>query len=133
MREILFRGKRKDCNGWETGDYSNYHCSDGTIRHYINGFEYEVYPETVGQYTEMKDKNGNKIFEGDIVSIDSDVKEIFNVDDGEVRYGWGGFYVKEFSSLCSLNTLSSYDHVFRGEVVGNIHDNPDCGSNCERS
>ena len=52
MREILFRGIRKDSNQWEKGDYSLYHLSRGKIS-CIN--DYEVYPHTVGQYTGIHD------------------------------------------------------------------------------
>lgn len=55
MREILFRGKRKDCKAWEIGNYSKYDFQAGR-KHFINGFEYEVYPETVGQFTGLYDR-----------------------------------------------------------------------------
>lgn len=131
MREILFRGKRKDCNEWEIGDYSKYHHSYGIISHYINGFEYEVYPETVGQYTGINDKNGNRVFEGDIVALDERVKMLFNINDGVgvVDYRGGEFYVKTFfvksTTIDTLNALITYDDILRGEVIGNIYDNPE--------
>ena len=139
MREILFRGKRNDnrefVEGW---------LAQSRLNTYPDGYEiiepdginydeldycepsfvsYGVIPETIGQYTGMKDWNGVKVFEGDIVRLSEDVKQTFNVSDGEVRYGWGGFYIGKFSALNSLNTLASYDGVLRGEVVGNVHDN----------
>ena len=145
MREILFRGKKCNNGKWIEGGiytdenktyiiYTYRYIPDtrdwDTVEFYENHPRYEigyvaVDPETIGQFTGMTDKNGKKIFEGDIVVLNEDVKKTFNVDDGEVRYGWGGFYIKEFSSLNSLNVLASYDCILRGEVIGNKYDNPE--------
>lgn len=128
MRKILFRGKRIDTGEWVYGDFRN---TNGMNPHnafivtYTNEQYNEVIPETVGQCTDLKDIYDKDIFEGDVIALNEDVKKIFDVEDGEVRYGWGGFYVKEFSPLNSLNTLASYDCILRGKVIGNIHDNPE--------
>ena len=80
----------------------------------------EVIPETVGQYTGLKDKNGKEIFEGDIVAC----------GDGEVptEIRW----VQESSAFMAYNIkrkeyhlLNKYFDRFIGEVIGNIHDNPE--------
>lgn len=133
MREILFRGKRVDNGEWVEGDliqdrdlgqmmieYFDYYTDEnGRQRDYC---QYDVVPETVGQYTGLTDKNGTKIFEGDIVKLDEYVKQTFDVEDGIVLYGRGGFHVKEFGLRNSLNVIASADWVLRGEVIGNIYE-----------
>ena len=110
MREILFRGKRKDNGIWITGAY---HPADG--RHFIFPLPIippmiKVVPETVGQFTGLRDKNGNRIFEWDIIR-------------GE---GIAGEEIIE-PVLCAGYEWLPFDYVvpFSVEVIGNIHDNPE--------
>ena len=141
MREYMFHGKRVDNGEWVEGclihqgnhylilqDESKLHPMDVP---YINdlgcidGYATPVIPESVGQYTGMNDKNDRKIFEGDIIRLDEYVKSTFDVNDGVVKYGWGGFYIGDFSTLNSLNALATFDGVLRGEVIGNVFENAD--------
>lgn len=133
MREILFRGKRLGNGEWVSGFYCT---KDGThfitdIGTYASGKNYFndiiVDHDTVGQFTGMLDANGKKIFEGDYVQLDEKVKEIFDVNDGVIKY-IGGFFIVSGSNAGirgSLHTLSDINWVLRGVVIGNIHDNPE--------
>lgn len=173
MREILFRGKRKDNGEWVEGYYTELPigslgatifanddevvCEDTasyiikvfTKQHsnYSNGNplcvveceKYEVDPSTVGQYTGLTDKNGKKIFEGDIVKYkmtchfsDDDLEEFgneyTNFTDTYVEV------VKYYEKGCCFvpapkrNDCEDYYYstgTYGFEVIGNIHDNPE--------
>lgn len=117
-REILFRGKRVDNGKWVYGQYAyllNARTEDGEpIKHMIvdgTPFGQTVDPSTVGQYTGLTDKNGKKVFEGDILKWDSD------------EYG------SEYNEICSwdyeLLDMRQNDWKEWCEVVGNIHDGPE--------
>ena len=128
MREILFRGKRTDNGEWEYGDlWCNPYgkrvvCIVSPINDQGTTGGNEVDPETVGQYTGLTDKNGKKIFEGDIVSTDiarpylivefRDGCFMFNCNDGGKDY-----YDIMLPILEEAQTEYKY-----GEVIGNIHD-----------
>lgn len=129
MREILFRGKRVDNGKWITGYYFHYEtCHEHFI---ITDMSYDmpvmeqVIPETVGQYTGLTDKNGKKIFEGDIIAIDED-SIYYHTAAGPVRTYkgmWVSFYLPD------AHGRDCYDELYRinseREVIGNIHDNPE--------
>lgn len=147
MREILIRGIWTETGDWVKGFYVRLFDSKGNGSHRIYpGYAetdcgdyypdwYEVDPETVGQFTGLTDKNGKKIFEGDIVKTHyantkkSDFTE-------QVVFHNGRF--------CSMFTLSKNGRMFSNladgiphlpqdnlpymewcEVIGNIHDNPE--------
>ena len=119
MREILFRGKRTDNGEWIYGlphyildDEIEFICVTGKI--YPNCFK--VIPETVGQFTGLVDKNGVRIFEGDIVRAFTRFSEIYV---SSVAYHDGTFWFKNWSWT---KFLFKFEKV---EVIGNIHDNPE--------
>lgn len=133
MREILFRGKPiMSKTEWVEGFYNcipcgRFLCADHCIQtiDYDGriGLLYTVYENTVGQFTGLTDKNGKKIFEGDILKFHKfngepewigfvryDISMF--VIEGEQPVDRGGFEVQ----LCSIDRK-------RCEIVGNIHDN----------
>lgn len=122
MREILFRGKRY--NGEWIYDSETYiRDGDGIWLSDDDLNVVQVQEDTVGQYTGMKDKNGEKIFEGDIVKY-STTCEIFTV-------AWHGSFAEfVISELQKPNkaTRGSKDMYLVNrycEVIGNIYDNPE--------
>ena len=135
MREYLFRGKQKDNGEWVEGYYlyRGEECNKiGTDVHYIVthdlcGFSWhEVIPETVGQYTGLTDKNGKKIFEGDIVSryvnrlgkrVNGSVKNNTTVASWVCEF----FLYKDKEQVFLANRVGKNDCY----VIGNIHDNPE--------
>ena len=132
MREILFRGKVADePDEWvygyllpdariiQTVEFTgNKCCGVGT---------FQIRPETLGQYTGLTDKNGKKIFEGDIVQILGDSKQYKNVDyNALIIFKVGGFCAidgTEDNYGLRRYCLSTCDYSLK--VIGNIHDNPE--------
>lgn len=155
MREILFRGKRMDNGEWVEGSFlrdgeahrfaeqeglpfSDCYIVPKTehdnVRTYLtqgillNTTAYHVIPETVGQYTGLTDKNGKRIFEGDIVESVFTSKP-YLVCFGEYTYtdeygeeqGASGWYNEEEGGY---KTAMDCTDVW-ATVIGNIHDNPE--------
>ena len=132
MREILFRGKRLDNGEWA---YGSLHIEWGETRkdgsrnkdYRILGMRGECYyvnPDTAGQYTGLTDKNGKKIFEGDIVREVWGARvldEHFVVRMDFDRRGWFPFACGDGCGCCERDVWRPE----RSEVIGNIHDNPD--------
>ncbi len=132
MREILFRGKRLDNGDWVEGFYC--HLKDpykGKEAHYIYYIfaesdcgkfypdKYEVDPNTIGQYTGLTDKNGVRIFEGDVLNTTNPNCAIWIVD-----YKLTAFCANQrnVNYSCVLDDFMECSEV---EVIGNIHDNPE--------
>lgn len=118
MHEILFRGKRLDNGEWIEG----YYLRIGLVaneRAYIvpyyasTLYTYEVDPDTVCQFTGEVDKNGKRVFEGDVVRYDSRT--------GYVNFGTGCFCVQD-SKTQSNPAIDIVMFSHDVTVIGNIHD-----------
>lgn len=136
MREILFRGKRIDNGEWV---YGYYICKQdpllpGIDTNVIVIFDEnsmsvwnKVDPSTIGQYTGLNDKNGTKIFEGDILRV-SKYREtylskiVFNEKTAGFEFWWRftcGAYGEQATGMYNM---AQFEDV---EVIGNIHDSPE--------
>lgn len=130
MREILFRGKRLDNGEWIEGAHmlldGEEHriatsCLTNESRELLTVCAYPVDPETIGQYTGLQDKNGAKIFEGDIVKwrfkrVWQEQYHIAEVIWRQSKCGW------------RLNTAGDTTKMrddIEYEILGNIYDNPE--------
>ena len=148
MREILFRAKTTE-NEWVQGDLIHEPLlEDAPCRisyQYQSGLfvvthTEEVLPETVGQYTGVKDKNGKKIFEGDIVEVFHEEFETFSEgseDDntlrffeeltrelhvkGKVFFNHGSFDIEDNAGNFELWGFGE-DEI---QIIGNVYDNPE--------
>lgn len=120
MREILFRGKAINGGQWLYGHFTEYAgtsqiwtaTDDGTWNAIVD-------PATVGQYTGLTDKNGVKIFEGDVLRYGETIhRAVFEQRNGTAYFGlvYGSQETLPFGHYQDLRQL---------EVIGNIHDNPE--------
>lgn len=130
QREILFRGKHEPDGSWVWGDL--FHGRDGEIYIDHHGLQmmmpYKVMVETVGQYTGLHDKNGVKIFEGDIVRIEG------NPDTFEAGVNYIALIAFLDGGFCAIDGTVD-NHAFRRyalsrmdfdlEVIGTIYDDLD--------
>lgn len=123
MREILFRGKTYD-GTWEHGDlrHGGYVHNDSEtyiMRADVALHNIPVDPKTVGQYTGLTDKNGKRIFEGDIIR---------QIETGETFIvQWFPEHLAFMAWNKSENTVGYMDECWKliTEIIGNIHDNTD--------
>lgn len=140
MREILFRGKRTDNGEWVQGYPCRYGWigkeKDYIIPDYASAlYTAEVDPETIGQYTGLTDKNGRRIFEGDIINVTPDVtNRLMDVRWNDETLSWEltdvgtpTFKVNHLFNtidLAELEVESCYGERI-SFIVGNIYDNPE--------
>lgn len=116
MREILFRGKRIDNGEWAYGDLRHWKVDSVGIHQNEWGRTFKVELETVGQYTGLIDKNGKRIFEGDILNIEFSETV---VENAVIGYVGASFYGSTSSDDWELDGYCNF------EIIGNIHDNPE--------
>lgn len=123
MREILFRGKRIDSGEWEYGGCvftENKVCLIYNQTHSIDLQGCTVEGNSVGQYTGWTDKNGTKVFEGDIVRYNDTIhKVIFCTINGSAFFG---ITMPERGEIWNFDGITCANKM---EVIGNIHDNPE--------
>lgn len=149
MREILFRGKainrvegREYRTNYKNGDWvyglvTNHHVHPilpAEMRNEDGISDIEVDYETIGQYTGLKDKNGKKVFEGDIIQVELGGKpgsrpvpiyfgEYIDAESDYDDYRCIGFYIKTPDGCCNIGALLTGGFVC--EVIGTIFDNPE--------
>ena len=128
MREILFKGKRIDNGEWVEGQPVEITFGKWIIRKFATSFA--VDPTTICEYTGLTDKNGTKIFEGDIIRLETGDGKIHKADvkwDKEIaRFEMDkrtGFYSVYEDSICGFNAgIFNLSVCGKCEVIGSIHD-----------
>ena len=154
MREIEFRGKRIDNGEWVYGlpMYMNYikqftkhewidNLDNNRVKTYQTSADFQIEEKTLGQYTGLKDKNGTKIFEGDIVrtqeyrtrphSTNAKKKRFLGVVEyfeyqhhNSIAIYDNGYKVKTFEDTGEYKCFD-WSYFYDCEVVGNIYDKPE--------
>lgn len=120
MREILFRGKWTTNGQWVEGFYIADDMENPNPYIVNTKGKYRVAHKSVGQYTRLRDKNGKRIFEGDVVTFKTRV--------GSFKPHYVRWYEEEARFVVTgKDGVRSYpmDRSFEYEVIGNIHDNPE--------
>ena len=137
MREILFRGKRLDNGEWVYGAYRECDVTSESaefkviLAPNIIDFWNRVDKSTVCQYTGLRDKNGKRIFEGDILHIVSYTCDYDFKTSVGAKYGYkSGLYVDGYFDGGDFNEIGFAFDYWQNEdaeieIIGNIHDNPE--------
>ena len=131
MREIIFKAKRKDNGEWMEGYYLNvakinhFICTgkiklNGAVKGILAPEMYEIDPDTLCQYTGLTDKNGEKIWENDIVDTFEESSKEFLRNVVKFKDGCFKVFKKHYLSM----HMDSYERTDL-KVIGNIFDNPD--------
>ena len=132
MRDILFRGKRTDNGKWVYGLLCRVGDTYANIRRMDTGFLYSVLTNTIGQFTGLTDKNGRKIFEGDILEGirygNEERAEVLWIDKAAswgIRYSFREKNESGYTSWLNSAWFRSINDARAPVVIGNIHDNPE--------
>ena len=134
MREILFRGKGPIDGGWKYGYYTGEVCKtpfspttkQDNIIQLGSNLWCEVVPDTVGQFTGLTDKNGTKIFEGDIVEYEAGGKlRIGRVFFSDFRASFSVTAGKNGSFRINNDLFNYIQNGNSVTVIGNIYDTPE--------
>lgn len=137
-REILFRGKRIDNGEWAEGCllYSDDEyrivtsmLSSGENEETVMAASHKVYGDTICQYTELRDDNGTKIFDGDILKLYDENNNYtwyavvsFGNPNGEYVWGWNLVPIGEFNGNFDILLWIDMPRTVC-EIIGNSHDN----------
>lgn len=130
MREILFRGKPKNLKKYKWVQGQLLHHRDNLSVIYSEEADHPVgvIPETVGQFTGLTDKNGKRIFEGDVVIYDNSpynaycepIRGVIAWRNGSLCFKYKPWSSVMYRALCSDDFFAA-----KCDVIGNIHDNPE--------
>ena len=132
MREIKFRGKHITTGEWLYGSHYD-DCGEEYILPNLPGSavdyeDYQVDPNTVGQFTGLYDKNGTKIYEGDIIESGKGIRHLVRFCPEQGRFDctltrYVGDQDFDRTERCELS--QRWIDEFGKTVIGNIHDNPE--------
>lgn len=123
MREIRFRGKRIDNGEWVYGYYNYHHERHGIITQEHESYNPQVFPESVGQFTGLKDVDNKEIYEGDIIKVQNPYNNEWSSNGAEVVFSTefvGGWVILNNKQNLNLGTRQKLL-----KIIGNINENPE--------